>query len=235
MTFCVDTSFTSTYFSRLPHDVALPEIGRAISLLKGRRAYLAARHDQIATAFAADDDPPMIASPTTPTAKHEFARLFHGNVAFENLKRQHAAINDKRVALSKSIEADHANDRERRPSDEYNELFEGTANSSYYTAVEGATTKMPSKKGSAAFTNCLPTLLFAMNKTEPMQAFGLEMTPYDLCHMLATLKQQRINLGARRLEVEASVNPPTVASAPFTSRDEFARLFVDNRIPAPRG
>ncbi|EQC38216.1 hypothetical protein SDRG_04643 [Saprolegnia diclina VS20] len=48
--------------------------------------------------------------------------------AFENLKRQHAAIHDKRIQLSRSLEADHANDgdRARRPSDEYNELFEGS-------------------------------------------------------------------------------------------------------------
>ncbi|EQC38215.1 hypothetical protein SDRG_04642 [Saprolegnia diclina VS20] len=52
----------------------------------------------------------------------------------------------------------------------------------------------------------------------------------DLGVVLATLKQQRMHLDERRTRVAQSiVEPPTTKA-----RDEFARLFADNRIPTPR-
>ncbi|EQC38217.1 hypothetical protein SDRG_04644 [Saprolegnia diclina VS20] len=77
----VEAKFVTSYECRLPIDLSFGEIQNAISLLKGRRAYLQERHGQIATAFAADDLPsPHSESSNSPPKTYEFARLFHGNI-----------------------------------------------------------------------------------------------------------------------------------------------------------
>ncbi|OQR95016.1 hypothetical protein THRCLA_22184 [Thraustotheca clavata] len=224
----VESDIMSADFYRLPPDLTMPEIANTILMLKGRRTYLQALHKQISNLKTRHKPPtmtqqhqimnlpdyfmatPWMASgPMLNLPKDLSADIPSSDIcqAFESLKRQHAAIHDKRLQLSKKLEQDHANERERRPSDEYNELFEGTA-----------------------FTNYTMDLTLIVHPTN-----SLTTEICDIAGIIVALKQQHKDIIRRRAEIEQSVESPSKTTVLSKAALEFARLFVDNRVPEPRG